>query len=450
MTLLNPEALWWLLLAVPITVFYLRRPSREQHTVGTLWLWERALAQRSRWSRWRRWVSLSAQLLLLGLMVLAMAQPVWTGGRAIVLIIDVSASMQATDAQPHRLAQACGRARQMVDSLADHESMAILTAGSTPRIVCRPTSDRRQLHAGLAQVQGTDGPNGIVEAIHIAQAMPSGHLDRQIIVLTDGTTHGIALETDDDVRWLDCGAPRAENVGITRCEARVDRSSPGRCEVFLAVENFSAQARSGTLVFKMANGQPQRWKLTVKPGESATRIVSVPSSADHSATAAWESDDHLASDNHVVIRLPGGQPAPVRLMSQHDQAVLEHLGHQDRAFRRQLTTGDLVQLPGGQRPNQLETPAGAKYSLTAGQQVFGPVDQVGWWLATPGPLTVGSSLLNRTESRLGKSPEQTPRAADSSPASAAWPPIGPWLLAMAIILALLEWFSFHRQGTSVA
>ena len=78
MTLLNPHALFWGLLGVPIVVLYLRAMPRRRYTVATSFLWQQVFPTsraRTAWQRWRRPVSLAVQLSILGLMVTALAEP---------------------------------------------------------------------------------------------------------------------------------------------------------------------------------------------------------------------------------------------------------------------------------------------------------------------------------------------------------------------------------------
>jgi hypothetical protein len=79
LTFRYPESLTWALLAVPLVLVYIRRDRIPRQVVGTGWLWQRVLADRTvrvRWFRWRRVASLAVQLAVLLMLVLAMAEPV--------------------------------------------------------------------------------------------------------------------------------------------------------------------------------------------------------------------------------------------------------------------------------------------------------------------------------------------------------------------------------------
>src|SRR5438270_11932776 len=109
MNLANPAALLWAALAIPIVVFYILKIRLRRVPISTVLFWRQIFDEkkpRSLWERLRHLVSLACQLLLLGLFVGALAEPFFASRRQaqrIVLIVDNSASMKATDVVPNRL-----------------------------------------------------------------------------------------------------------------------------------------------------------------------------------------------------------------------------------------------------------------------------------------------------------------------------------------------------------
>src|SRR3954465_3003730 len=104
MGVLLPAALALLALAVPIIIFYMLRLRREELAVSSSLLWRRALLDRTAnapWQRLRRNLLLLLQLLLLLLLVLSLARPFFyehsVAQGNVVVVLDGSASMQATD-----------------------------------------------------------------------------------------------------------------------------------------------------------------------------------------------------------------------------------------------------------------------------------------------------------------------------------------------------------------
>ena len=110
MSFANPTALLWALLAVPVVVFYVLKIRLKRVPVSTVIFWRQLFDEkrpRSLWQRLRHLVSLLVQMALLGLMVAALAEPFFSwevlSARRVVLVLDNSASMNATDVEPNRI-----------------------------------------------------------------------------------------------------------------------------------------------------------------------------------------------------------------------------------------------------------------------------------------------------------------------------------------------------------
>src|SRR5690606_15632148 len=104
MSFLTPLAFLGALLAIPILLLYMLRLRRREVTVSSTFLWQQILRDREAntpWQRLRRNLLLFLQLLILALLVFALARPFIVvpsvGAGQIALLLDASASMNATD-----------------------------------------------------------------------------------------------------------------------------------------------------------------------------------------------------------------------------------------------------------------------------------------------------------------------------------------------------------------
>src|SRR5438067_3750699 len=110
MSLANPLALAWGLLVVPVVIFYILKIRLKRVPVSTVLFWRQIFDEkrpRSLWQRLRHLVSLLVQLLLLLLLVAALTEPFFSwetlSAQRVILVLDNSASMNATDVAPSRL-----------------------------------------------------------------------------------------------------------------------------------------------------------------------------------------------------------------------------------------------------------------------------------------------------------------------------------------------------------
>lgn len=183
-----PAALWGLLVLPLIVLLYMLRTRRQDVPVSTLLLWQRArrdLAAQRPARRVERSLLLVAQLLAAALIVLALARPQLPlpgRGEPVVVVIDTSASMQATDEAPSRFAAAVRAAQEAAASA--QGPVMVITAGARPRIAV-PFSDPPLARDGLARLRATDGPGRLDQAITLALGQRTGGTRPRVEVFTD-------------------------------------------------------------------------------------------------------------------------------------------------------------------------------------------------------------------------------------------------------------------------
>ena len=129
----------------------LRRKRKTAIRYSSVALVRAALPRRS---RWRRHVPVG--LFLAGLVVLAVASArpqvstkVPLGRTSIILALDVSRSMCATDVQPNRLTVAQEAARTFVKNQTAGTRIGIVAFAGFAEVVVRPTTDRKALIAAI-------------------------------------------------------------------------------------------------------------------------------------------------------------------------------------------------------------------------------------------------------------------------------------------------------------
>jgi Ca-activated chloride channel family protein len=144
----SPLALLGLLFVPAVIAMYLLRLRRTETIVPSTLLWQRLAADveaNAPWQRLRRSLLFLLQLLLVVILALLAARPFVERpaglARDIVLIVDTSASMGATDVAPDRLAAARAAAMEALKDLPAGGKVSVIEAGRTARIVTSGTSD---------------------------------------------------------------------------------------------------------------------------------------------------------------------------------------------------------------------------------------------------------------------------------------------------------------------
>jgi Ca-activated chloride channel family protein len=150
---------------------------------------------------WRRHLPAAAMLLALTAMVLGFARPtrqdrVARDAPTVVLAIDVSDSMKATDVKPNRITVARGAARTFVKDLPRRFNFGLVAFAGTAKVLVAPTTDRDLALEQLDRLK-LEPDTAIGEAIFAAldsiattQSPPAPGEDpaARIVVLSDGNT----------------------------------------------------------------------------------------------------------------------------------------------------------------------------------------------------------------------------------------------------------------------
>ncbi len=126
---------------------------------------------------WRRHVPTAIYLGAVTLLVLGLARPTMVVAvpredATVMLAIDVSGSMKATDVAPTRLDAAREAARSFIDQLPPDIRVGIVAFASRPVTLVSPTSDHVQLeHAldGLKALDGTAMGDALMQVLDIAE-----------------------------------------------------------------------------------------------------------------------------------------------------------------------------------------------------------------------------------------------------------------------------------------
>lgn len=170
MKFLWPEMSWLLLLLpmlVGIYVLMLKRKKKMQVKYASLGLVKQAIGAKQ---TWKRHVPPALFLLGIGAMLFAGTRPTAvmtlpSQQQTIILAIDVSGSMRATDVKPNRMVAAQNAAKAFLKELPSNVKVGIVAFAGTAAVVQAPTLARDDLVNAIERFQlqrGTAIGNGIV------------------------------------------------------------------------------------------------------------------------------------------------------------------------------------------------------------------------------------------------------------------------------------------------
>jgi Ca-activated chloride channel family protein len=183
LTFIWPELLW-LLVAIPLLVllyvWLMRRRKRTALRYANLALVRQAMG---RGAAWRRHVPPLLMLVAVAALLLAAARPAAvislpSNQETIVLAMDVSGSMRATDVKPNRLVASQDAAKSFIAELPRSVRVAVVAFAGTAAVVQAPTLSRDDVVAAIDRFQlqrATAIGSGIV--LSLATLFPDAGID---------------------------------------------------------------------------------------------------------------------------------------------------------------------------------------------------------------------------------------------------------------------------------
>jgi len=200
MTFLWPEMLW-LLLIVPALIagyFYiLRRKQESAVKYASLTMVKQAIGAGH---RFRRHIPPLLFLIAVIAMIVAIACPAAivllpSQYQTIILAMDVSGSMRATDVQPNRLAAAQAAAKAFVAEQPSNVRIGVVSFAATASVVQSPTQSREDIVTAIDRFQlqrGTAIGSGII--VSLATIFPDAGIDVSSFIYGRGGSRGVPID----------------------------------------------------------------------------------------------------------------------------------------------------------------------------------------------------------------------------------------------------------------
>lgn len=326
MSFLSPLAALFALSLPVVVVFYLLKRKRVVKLVPSTLLWQKFLADTQASAPFQRlrhnWL-LILQLLMLALVVFALMRPFLTGNaretNLRVVVLDGSASMQATDEKPSRFEKARAEALQWVDGLRDGEQMMVLLAGATTEVKQSPTSDKAALRRALQSCAPSDSPTRLADALKTAGAFTFEKRGEETVtsgeihLFTDGGAPDLEELSNRNlpVIYHRVGRER-DNAGIVRLDARANPENPAQRAIFASIANYSTNAAKLDVELLFEGQSLETRPLDIGGTNTELVIFTAPQERDGVFTVRLAAPDNLAADNQASI--VSFMPKPVKVL----------------------------------------------------------------------------------------------------------------------------------------
>ena len=280
-------------LSLPLLVLlHMRRARTRSLPITTLRFWEEAQRQRRQRIALRRpprSLLLLLQLLIAALIVLALVRPALavpglpgsTPPRQLIVVLDRSTAMRATDVAPSRFEAARERARALIRAAPADEATALLILGDEAQTFRAADAAGR---AGLLASLDALGPGGgradLNGALPTIRALLLPERENRVVLLSGGVfadepDHAALAALPATLRWEAIGGV-ADNLAITTLVTRRSAQDATRHELFARVANYAASAVTARSEIEADGATVDTRQLTIAAGGTVDVVWQLP------------------------------------------------------------------------------------------------------------------------------------------------------------------------------
>lgn len=317
---LAPLAALFALSLPAIVLLHMRQSRARQLPVTTMRFWAEATRHRRQRLSLRRpplSLLLLLQLLAAALIVAALVRPAIpvpglpgnVPPRQLIVLLDRSASMRATDLSPNRFEVAKGRARDLIRSAPAEEAVTLLTLGADAQTLrSRDAGDRAALLAGLDKLGPGGGRADFNGTLPTLRAVLLPERENRVVVLSDGVfaaapDRAAISALPISLQWDKVGA-EADNLAITTMVTRRSAVSPDRTELFARIANYAASPTVARSVIDADGTTVDTRQLTIAANSTVELVWQLPPGtrgARLKVDPAGGRVDALAFDNEAYV-----------------------------------------------------------------------------------------------------------------------------------------------------
>ena len=319
MTFLNPWGFLSLLLVIPVILLYLLKQKHTDVIVSSTMLWQEALRDLQAVRPWQRLVRnllLILQILAIALFALALSKPsIRQEGKAghQIIIVDLSAGMQAVDVKPSRMERARNDIKDRIRNISSNSRMTIIAAGSQAFAIVNKSSDKNELLTAVENLRAGNGRGSLKDALFLAESLrQEDGGDAEIHVFSGQRVE--APETDTHVY---SHLYNGDGVNAAVTDLSYSMTDDGSLTALSNIANYGEE-RTLTLELRVDGYVNDIREATVPAGESVSIYWNnIPSNAAILNVNILDNDD-LKIDNSGWAAVNESHPIKALLVTQRN------------------------------------------------------------------------------------------------------------------------------------
>lgn len=321
----NPLNLIWLLpMAGLIVLMYILKLRRTDVIVSSTMLWRQVIRDvqaNAPFQKLRKNLLLLLQLIAVALLVFSLSRPFWRGsgigGRSVVLVVDSSASMMATDQGRSRLDEAKRDANTVVSQMRPEDQMMVISAASRPQAESGFSGDKGELSHAINDIRPRETGTNMRDAVNLAAALVATRDASEIDIFSDGAFPPVTNVNLGKAHVVFHPVGKAShNVGIAAVDYRRSLAGEKKVQVFVTVHNYDSVGRTFDVELHHDKDLLDAHEVNLAPGAEDPDIFEIPEPAiPVTLEVRLDVKDDLAADNRAYLAIAPRKPIKALLVT---------------------------------------------------------------------------------------------------------------------------------------
>lgn len=190
------------LVTIPfIIILYLLKQKYQERRIASLYLWQQVLKDmeaNAPWQKLRKNILMILQILAMILFTLALAKPfvnISNSSDRVIILMDTSLSMKATDISPNRMEYAKQQADQYVNNIYPGTSVTIVSMGDDAIIKKNLSKDKNSIKETIKKMKASNSTIDKDAAVSLVQSVARGYPNTRVVHFGDSEIKIPGIET---------------------------------------------------------------------------------------------------------------------------------------------------------------------------------------------------------------------------------------------------------------
>ena len=346
----NPLSLLFFGLFAPVILLYLLKQRRRRVLISTLMFWDRILKDEqtvTSITKLKKIISLLLQLLFISLLSLSLARPLLsekiTGARRIVLVVDISASMNVQNEDQTRFKIARDKAKAVVQGMSMGDSLMLVAMSSKPDVVCPFSDQKRVLLDAVEGLSVSHSDTDFKAALDLLHHLSPDERETHVYIISDGAYETVDYDPPPNCwfAYIPVGLEE-NNMGITAFQLRPLPASPRDFQIHIALSNQTDEEQTAPLELWINQDLIDAHEITIPAHSSVAKNYKQFSAQGGEVRVVLDYADAFMLDNEAYAVLPAPDPIKV-LLVQEKNLFLETALHTDDEVDLQVVEPSLYE-----------------------------------------------------------------------------------------------------------